>query len=291
MLTAEQVTTRRQYIGSSDAAAIMGCNPYNTVYDVWLDKMGKLDDKQQDTPAIDIGNLLEPALIDWCEKQVELRFDRNVHRVHSGGVLACTHDGLQANVAPEFGCEAKTTNILTPFFEKEDWGFDMTDQVPDHINIQCQHQMIVSGLRCVFVPALIGGRGLALFQVERNSDLCELILYRCTKFWNECILPGIPPGDSYPTLPVAKHIKKEPNKSTRLEYSTVKQWMDAKDELKIATRNKEVAEALLLAALGDAEAADTPIGKITHMEQTRAAFTTEPATFRVLRLKKCQKGV
>ena len=49
---------RRSAIGGSDAAAIIGLNPYSSPYSVWADKTGRLPDKP-DNEAMRLGRDLE----------------------------------------------------------------------------------------------------------------------------------------------------------------------------------------------------------------------------------------
>ena len=63
----EWLVVRKQGIGSSDAAAAVGLNPYKSQLELWLEKTGrdtslpKLDPQDEDSPAY-WGNILEPIV-------------------------------------------------------------------------------------------------------------------------------------------------------------------------------------------------------------------------------------
>jgi len=61
---------RSEYIGGSDAAALMSDNPYKTVLSVWERLRGK-EQPPFESQHIDRGNRLEPIIEDWIKDNVE----------------------------------------------------------------------------------------------------------------------------------------------------------------------------------------------------------------------------
>jgi hypothetical protein len=61
---------RSQYIGGSDAAALMGDNKYKTVLSVWERLRGK-EQPAFESRHIDRGNDLEPLIEDWIKENVD----------------------------------------------------------------------------------------------------------------------------------------------------------------------------------------------------------------------------
>ena len=61
------LTVRKQGIGSSDAAAAVGLNPYKSQLELWMEKTGRdtlltmLDPQDEESPAY-WGNILEPIV-------------------------------------------------------------------------------------------------------------------------------------------------------------------------------------------------------------------------------------
>ena len=71
---------------------------------------------------IDVGNLLEPVLLDWAEEQLNQSIMKNVLRIHDNGIMAANLDGM---LNLEQHIEAKTTGIT------EGWGDpDVPNDVP-----------------------------------------------------------------------------------------------------------------------------------------------------------------
>lgn len=72
------LAVRKQGIGSSDAAAAVGLNPYKSQLELWLEKTGrdsslpKLDHNDEESPAY-WGNILEPIVATHYTKRSATR--------------------------------------------------------------------------------------------------------------------------------------------------------------------------------------------------------------------------
>jgi len=267
-ITEKQKEMRLKHIGASESAAILGMNPWATAYDVWMEKTGRIMGFDGNE-ACDLGNMIEDGLLDWAGGEVGDRIIKNQYRVHAGGVLSATHDALSMENS-NIGYEAKTAGLLNPWNANDVWGEARTDEIPDHYIIQCQHQMLVSDLDIVFVPALIGGRGRVMFEVKRNYEIGEAILEACECFWEKNVKLDMPPTDC-PKLETVKRMRREPGKVVLVNADVVQDWLSAKAAEELAKKDREQAEAAMLALVGDAEAADCRLGRlvIKTVESTR----------------------
>lgn len=138
---------RRGRIGGSDAAAILGCNPWMTNVQLWKYKTGK--DKQKDISdkeVVKYGNNAEPLLrrlfaLDY--PQYEVLYEENNMWLNSDYPFA--HASLDGwLVDKETGrkgiLEIKTTNIIQSL-QKEKW----KNRIPDNYYIQVLHYLMVTG--------------------------------------------------------------------------------------------------------------------------------------------------
>ena len=286
-LTAEQVETRRRFIGSSDAAAICGLDPYKSAADVYTEKVLETDDITGNA-AIDVGNLLEPILLEWAVAQLGSAYTPRVTSTHDNGILAANLDGW---IDESQHIEAKTTGIT------EGWGDpDVPNDVPEKVLVQVHHQFACAGTYIAWVPVLIGAFGLhfRLYKVERNAELIDSVVDRCTAFWNDYVEPRTPPPDSLPSLEVAKRIRRVPNKIvTESEVPNLNQLVREFEEAKATAadtkKEHEARQAALLTAIGDAEELRCDAGVYTYFEQHRKECTSKESTFRVLRPAKKPK--
>ena len=276
MITAEQRELRRKYIGSSDSAAILGLSPFANIADVYWNKVGHAD--QPENPSMKAGNQLEAVVLDYAEETIGKELLRDQLTIDD--IFCANHDALVCGT--NHGVEAKTSGITGPGVNDQ-WGEPGTDQVPEHVLVQCQHQIMVAKLQMVWVPALIGGRGFQMYEVHRDDQLIESMKRRLRKFWEEHVLCQMPPEDALPSIDVIRRVRRVPEKITQMPGNVVEKWQEAKARLKVAKQEQEAAEALLLTYMGDAEAGDSDMGRVTFYEQKRAGYTVEASSFRVLR--------
>lgn len=297
-LTAEQRTARRQYIGSSDAAAILGLDPFRSAADVFLEKTGQLE-AWEGNEATDRGRLLEPVLLDWAEGELRCEFRRDVMVVHPNGLLCTNFDGLIPVAGAEdvrddgavyqASVEAKTTVI------EEGWGEPGTDDIPDRVIAQAHHGFAcVPSLEVCWVPVLLPTFrkfDFRLYRVERNQKLVETVEATCADFMERHVRLGIRPDDFRPSIDVLKRIRRQPNKTVPLADEIVDEWIAAKAAERQAESDCEAAQARLLAAMGDAEAGEFGRGAITYFETHRKAYAVKATTYRQLRIKKTKGAV
>lgn len=284
VITAEQKTERKKHLGSSDMPAILGCDPYRSAHDVYLEKTGQLKE-QKESAAMDIGNMMEVGVLDYAERELG-PLDRNVHGICSQLPILQVNTDAVLKSANE-PVEGKTANILRPYAVNENWGEEFTDDIPNYTIVQSHVHMICLKSEICHVPALIGGRGLCMFTVNINVTMVELILNTAKRFWTENVQKGIPPSDSMPHLEVIKRIKRVPNKVVDVDPVLVQKWMDAKEAHKAAEAEKEMTQEALLAVLQDAEQGNAKgLGIVTYFETSRKGYEVKPCTFRTARFKK-----
>lgn len=296
-ITEAQRQARRHHLGSSDSPAILQVDPWSSPHDVYLSKVHELDDIKSNE-AIDIGNEFEGPLLRWAAKELGVEIETNVSLVcPSDEIFAANLDGRVVGSAQ--GLEAKTG-------DGTEYGDEMTDQVPDRVIIQAHHQMFVADLGVVWVPALVakfGRLNRCVYRVDRSEPLVGAVRDQGREFWLNHVVPKVPPTGWTPSLDTIKRIKRINGEVVPVAAELVARWEEAKAAEKEAKQARDEAQALMLAALGEAEAGDygDPAKILTYLEQGRAGidvkalrlahpaiasqFATE-SRFRVARLKK-----
>jgi putative phage-type endonuclease len=303
MITAEQREARRSHIGSSDAPAIVGVDPWKTIGDVYWNKISDLPDTQNE--AMKLGNRMEPVILDFAQERYGI-LRRDVE------VVSAYHEELAANldariVGTDEGIEAKYVGPRSV----DKWGEPETDEIPEHVTIQCQHQMYVAGLSQVHVAAGMCDphRGLhfEMFHVARDEDLIEDLVTAELRFWQSHVIPRLPPSSAPPSFEILKRIRREPETVVNLAESAVQAWLareDAAAVKKMAETEYDQATKSVLELLGDCEAGRLPDGRLIVYAQENAgprlinakeAQADFPELFtttyrRVLRLKKAPKA-
>ena len=179
-------------IGASDAAAIVGLNPYESAVESWLRMTGQVPPKDE-SEAMLWGHLLEPLLAE----QLEAREDVAVMPAPLDAFFHSEHDWMFAH--PDAFVEADGVRGLGEF---KTGGWRQTqawdDGVPMHFQVQAQHQMAVLALPFVMFAVLLGGQSFVVRRIERDEEAIQLIIERETRFWNLVQTNTPPPPDGSP---------------------------------------------------------------------------------------------
>lgn len=252
MITDRQRERRKKYLGSSDSPAVCGVDPWRNAYDVYLSKVENLEETT--SPEKEWGNLLEPVLIQWASQKLGVKIRRNVSKIFHDRIFADNADGVAMCPGGAI-IEAKTSGV-EHFADKEAWGEEGSDEVPEHVLVQCHHLMLVHKTTLAYVPTFLGGRGFAMFKIERNNALCDSIYERGVAFWTENVLPRIPPPDMMPTLETLMRMRREPGKAVPVPVELIEDLARARQAKKTAKAQEEAAKAAVLLAMGDAERGD-----------------------------------
>lgn len=194
---------RRTGIGGSDAAAIVGLNPYSSPYDVWLDKTGKTEPKEQNL-SMRIGVELEETVARlWCAET-----GKQCHR--SGFMFSNNENPWQlANVdrvvtGENAGLECKTTSSLSNIRKLK------TGDFPDSYYAQCVHYMAVTGADRWYLGILELGCSPKFhsFVLERDESEIRILTESERIFWEDHVLINVPPEPSG-TKATDEYIKKQ----------------------------------------------------------------------------------
>jgi putative phage-type endonuclease len=187
----EWLEVRKRGIGSSDAAAAVGLNPYKSQLELWLEKTGKdqdlpKPDPNDETSPLYWGTLLEPIVAAHYTK----RTGNKVRRINA--VLQhATQPWMLANVDREvLGdaavqiLECKTAGLNGARLWKEG--------VPEYVQLQVMHQLAVTGKAAADVAVLICGQELQVHRIERDEQLISNLIVLERAFW-EHVESGKPP--------------------------------------------------------------------------------------------------
>ena len=278
MITDKQREKRRNYIGGSDAAAILGVDPWKTKADLWLEKTGRLEDRPLDSKPAELGNDIEDSLLRWFGREYKLperglMLLRNQHFVtdpfgpHLDAAIVPAGKRGRADITEII--EAKYTGLV------DEWGDELTDQVPDRVLVQTHVQMYATGDQCRTAWAVVmlpGYRSIERrrYRIDRNDELTKAIVEAGQEFW-EYVESDTPPPDSYPSLDVLKQRARTPRSLAELDEAALQviaQWELIKGQKSGAESELKEVQARVIGLLGDAEGAVLPDGRtITFLEQ------------------------
>lgn len=179
---------RRGSLGGSDAAAVLGLNPYASPYSVWAEKTGRVPDKP-DNEAMRLGRDLEDYVAARWQEETGKK-TRRVNAMLYNPAFPFAHANIDRWVVGEnAGLECKTTSVLNL---KQFKG----GEYPDSYYAQCLHYMAVTGAARWYLAVLVMNKGLFCFTVERDEAEISALLQREEAFWRlvERDIPPEPDG-------------------------------------------------------------------------------------------------
>jgi putative phage-type endonuclease len=178
---------RKEGIGSSDSAAILGISPYKTPYQLWEEKTGKV--KTDETPNYiqGKGNRLEPVARATYELTTGLTMSAAWFENPEYKFIRASFDGY--NEQAKRGLEIK-------FQGKENHMKAHTEKfIVPHYMCQMQHQMLASGCEQMDFVSYNPECEPKMVIVPVVADLAFLVDYqiKVILFWNENVLKDKPP--------------------------------------------------------------------------------------------------
>jgi len=185
--TKEAIEARKQYIGGSDAAAILGRSRYKTAYQVWAIKTGQIIPPDiSDKTAVKLGNKLEQTVAEFFEEATGKRLIRSNRTLFHPRYKFLGANIDRIVVGEDAGLECKTTGQ----YSESEW---RGSEIPEEYLIQCYHYMAVTGKKTWYIAVLIGNRNFLWKEITRNQDIIDKIIKKEVDFWNTFVVPKVQP--------------------------------------------------------------------------------------------------
>ncbi len=253
----EWLRLRKQGIGGSDASVVCGINRYKSPMELWLDKTDQLPIQEAGEAAY-WGTVLEPLVVSEFAKRTDIEVSRQKQLLQSKEYpfMLANLDGICKH--PDYGTvifEAKTASA----YKIGEW----EDAIPDEYMLQIQHYMAVTGCKGAYIAVLIGGNTFKWRFIERDEELIAMLIQIESEFWSYVQSETPPPLDGsdasanflanrFPTSAPKSQIVL-PDSAAEL----IAEYAAASEQVKAITEQKQKAENLLKAMLGDNEIGTT----------------------------------
>lgn len=208
---AEWLTARQAGLGASEVASALGLEgAYETPWQVWARKTGRLTASTDVSDAMTLGVELEPWLVEQASRltgMVVYQSSARLYRSKSAPWMLASpdalaspgarsdHGGFISADAPVDLVECKTAGLYEPMAAR-DWTEDLP---PLRYEVQAIWQMAVTGIRSrVHIVALVPPWGLRCWVVEWDAAAEHALVDRATDWWETHVV-----GDREPALAAA----------------------------------------------------------------------------------------
>ena len=281
---------RQNSVGGSEAATVMGINPFDTEFKLYMRKSGLMP-RVEETEAMRMGHVMEPVIAQRYEVETGREtFDPGEYEIARRVAHEDMHATIDRLIRPMITPKGISTvgGVLQLKNVGTHMGKHWEEGLPLYVQVQIQHEMFVTSSDWGSGAAIIGGSRFVWQDVDINQKFCTYLAERCAAFMR-AVREGRPPEakaddtDALRTL----YPKHEPGKTKELSPDL----MALDDELQAAVADMRRARRKVLKcsnrikqAVGSAERGVLPDGTTyTYTSKERKGYTVRPATVRRLR--------
>lgn len=300
---------RTQDVTSTESAALFGMSPYATEFELFHRKREGAVVEIDQTGRMFWGAMLQNTIA----KGIAQLYGVKVRRVNAymrlpsrmgssfdfeiigvvdeqGEGIGFSGDNLLRDMYRSFGVGNLEIKNVDSLVFREQWAVndDKSIEAPDHIEVQVQHQLHVSGRAWAAIGVLVGGNAPKILIRHRDLEVGQSIESKVRAFWQR-VEANDPPPPEFPedaAFLCKLHGYAEPGKifdgRGNADLATLaRDYQQASVSEKQAKEDKEVAKAKMLAIIGDAEKAlidgfNLSAGLVgpTRIEYARAGYRT-----------------
>lgn len=264
----EWLKLRSQYIGGSDAAAVIGLNAYASPYSLWAEKTGKVPGFAGNL-ATEVGTWLEEFIAQKFAQETGKKVRKcNQSFFNSDYPFAIANIDREI-VGEDAGLEIKSTDSLN--LKKFKNG-----EYPANYYAQCVHYLAVTGKKRWYLAVLIGNREFKWFTIERDEAEIAALMTAEADFW-ELVKKDTPPAvdGTAATTETLKTIYSESDDSVcdLTVFSTnLHQYIALKKQIKELETIAEETANKIREFMGESGFGECDGFKVSWKSQTRSIF-------------------
>ena len=305
----EWLKLRADDLTSTDMAALFGLSPYMTPYELWHRKHNKTIGGFEESERMKWGTRLQDSIAagiaedkGWKVKRYEQYIRIKDMRLGSSFDFMC--EGMSLLEVKKM-VSVMTSDSVDPFILeiknvdslafKQGWVEDEHGnlEAPLHIELQVQHQLLVSGLSKAFIGALVGGNRVVLIERKADPAVHESILAKAKEFWRTIDANEEPKPDFKRDADFIKSLYQSAEPGTVMTATDrinqlAESYRFARGQEKQAKEEKESFKAEILTIIGDTETVKGEMFTISagltgpaHIEAyERAGFRNFKVTFK-----------
>ena len=285
------LAARQEGIGGSEAAAVLGLNPWKSAFALWAEKTGKVEpDDLSENESVEWGTLLEPAIAEKYAKVtgrdlcVPVCTENGIMRHPDYPFIIGTPDRMIRDTKGIVGVlEVKTTGS----HRAADW----QTEPPVHYQVQGQQYAAISGVNLISYAVLIGGQKFHWCDMVRNDRFIAHLIEKEEWFWDLVRRDIPPPTDASKSTAAALA------KLYARPVDTAEPVMLDFDLMELAERRREIMETIraaeaektgiesrIKAAIGESPVGYFPDGSgFRWSMQSNKQYVVEASERRVLR--------
>lgn len=187
----EWLKAREDGIGASEVSAVIGVNPWESPFSLWLRKTGQISPLEENQ-AMRLGHLLEPVVVSlWEEatgwKAVKASAKDIIYQDPEHPWRKVTPD----RIAYEIDENGKKHKCLLEIKSSQK-DFD-PDDLPVYYLCQVQYQMHVTGIHVCYLCWLVRGLTFGYARIEYDKDFANFLIEKVDAFYLDNVKGGKEP--------------------------------------------------------------------------------------------------
>lgn len=282
---------RKKDLTSTEISTLFGCNPYMTAYELWHSKKGLLSDSFKANDRMTWGTRLQDSIAkgvsednNWLIKEKKEYIRRAKLRLGSSFDFVIVSDYGDEEAILEIK-NVDSLAFKNGWIEHEDGSLEC----PLNIEMQVQHQMIVSGIHKAYVAALIGGNRAVILEREIDWEIEKRIIQKAREFWHTIDKNIKPEPDFSRDAEAIKELYLDVKKNKAIEApsnfnSLAERYSFLSEQISIMTKEKEKIKSQALVLMGDAEKMVGQNFSVSAGLVQKGEYTVKPSSYRNFRI-------
>tara|TARA_R100001463_G_scaffold129360_2_gene188241 strand:+ start:223 stop:1170 length:948 start_codon:yes stop_codon:yes gene_type:complete len=183
-------------VTSTEVSALFNLNPYQTEFELYHQKREKIVINIDDNERMMWGRRLEDSIaLEFAERNKMSVESFDVYLRNPETRMGSSFDYKITSEKEPAILEIKNVDGLAyrkNWIEHDEYNIEP----PEHIALQLQHQLEITGYNVGYIVALVGGNTMKVVRSERDPKIGKLLKDKVENFW-ERIKLGVPPDVDY----------------------------------------------------------------------------------------------
>jgi len=267
----EWLDLRKRDITSTDVSALFNLSPYKTEFELFHEKRDGVSGSFKATERMRWGNRLESAIAHGAAE--DHGFTVQPLKVYMRDPDFRIGSSFDFEILSEqHGKGIMEIKNVDSLIYKRNWKDDGAGgiEAPEHIELQVQHQMLVSGYSYCAIVAMVGGNTTQVAYRKYDPAIGNAILSKVEQFWARVDAGEAPSADYTKDADLIAQIYSQVNEGEVVDCkdddvltNLIEQYRDARQSQSHFEKMSEKYKAQILERVKTAEKILSPFGSIS----------------------------
>ena len=183
-------------VTSTEVSALFDLNPYKSEFQLYHEKKDKVVINIDDNERMMWGRHLEDSIALGFADKYKMKVEQfDVYMRDPETRMGSSFDYKIVSEEEPMILEIKNVDAMA---YRKNWIEHDEENIepPEHIALQLQHQLEITGYNVGYIVALVGGNTMKVVRSEKDPRIAKLIRGKVENFW-ERIKLGVPPDIDY----------------------------------------------------------------------------------------------